>query len=168
MRRVSGGCGRRRRVCVAMVQKVLSRARVGVLVACGCAGAVTTAPRARCEHCRPSRQLFRRARARAGSRKRSISIDWTRWAHFAVVRVCVKLDCDALGQRNVKFVVFEFNFDRATEGMTPRSYLHSTWRYGRGGPCVACRVCGVCRAGRGSRAAFVVGCRKGRPAGLAG
>ena len=33
---------------------------------------------------------------------------WTRWLHFAVVRVCVKLDCDALGQRNVKFVVFVF------------------------------------------------------------
>ena len=82
-RRVSGNCvaratsrPREGALWVAMVQKVLSRARVGVLVACGCAGAVMTAPRARCEHCRPCRQLFRRrARARAAAKARFRLLD---------------------------------------------------------------------------------------------
>ena len=47
--------------------------------------------------------------ARARGQPQTLDFDcWTRWAHFAVVRVCVKLGCDALGQRNVKFVVFVF------------------------------------------------------------
>ena len=88
---------------------------------------------------------------------------WTRWLHFAVVRVCVKLDCDALGQRKVKFVVLRTA--EQPEGVTLRSYLHSIWRYGRGG---LLRVSQGCRAApgtseRGSRCAFVVGCRKRLP-----
>ena len=44
--------------------------------------------------------------ARARGQPQTLDFDcWTRWAHFAVVRVCGKLDCDALGQRKVKFVV---------------------------------------------------------------
>ena len=39
--------------------------------------------------------------ARARGQPQTLDFDcWTRWAHFAVVRVCGKLDCDALGQRN--------------------------------------------------------------------
>ena len=150
---------------VAMVQKVLSRARVGVLVACGCAGAVTTAPRARCEHCRPSRQLFRRrARARAAANARF-------WLLDAVAALCsrtgvreTRLRCFGAAQCQVRRPSV-YTSTEQPEGMTPRSYLHSTWRYGRGG---LLRVSQGCRAApgtseRGSRCAFVVGCRKRLP-----
>ena len=51
------------------------------------------------------------------------------------------------------------------EGMTPRSYLHSTWRWGGGG---LLRGSQGCRAApgtseRGARCAFVLGCRKRLP-----
>ena len=154
-----------RRVGVAMVQKLLSRARVGVLVACGCAGAVTTAPRARCEHCRPSRQLFRRrARARAAANARFRLLD-------AAGALCsgtgvreTRLRCFGAAQCQVRRLCF-YTSTEQPEGMTPRSYLHSTWRYGRGG---LLRVSQGCRAApgtseRGSRCAFVVGCRKRLP-----
>ena len=149
----------------AMVQKVLSRARVGVLVACGCAGAVTTAPRARCEHCRPSRQLFRRrARARAAANARFRLLD-------AAGALCsgtgvreTRLRCFGAAQCQVRRLCF-YTSTEQPEGMTPRSYLHSTWRYGRGG---LLRGSQGCRAApgtseRGSRCAFVVGCRKRLP-----
>ena len=154
-----------RRVGVAMVQKLLSRARVGVLVACGCAGAVTTAPRARCEHCRPSRQLFRRrARARAAANARFRLLD-------AAGALCsgtgvreTRLRCFGAAQCQVRRLCF-YTSTEQPEGMTPRSYLHSTWRYGRGG---LLRVSQGCRAApgtseRGSRCAFAVGCRKRLP-----
>ena len=150
---------------VAMVQKVLSRARVGVLVACGCAGAVTTAPRARCEHCRPSRQLFRRrARARAAANARFRLLD-------AAGALCsgtgvreTRLRCFGAAQCQVRRLCV-YTSTEQQEGMTPLSYLHSTWRWGGGG---LLRGSQGCRAApgtseRGSRCAFVVGCRKRLP-----
>ena len=54
--------------------------------------------------------------ARARGQPQTLDFDcWTRWAHFAVVRVCVKLDCDALGQRNVKFVVCVFTLRQSNQ-----------------------------------------------------
>ena len=133
--------------------------------ACGCAGAVTTAPRARCEHCRPCRQLFRRrARARAAANARFRLLD-------AAGALCsgtgvreTRLRCFGAAQCQVRRLCF-YTSTEQPEGMTPRSYLHSTWRYGRGG---LLRVSQGCRAApgtseRGSRCAFVVGCRKRLP-----
>ena len=159
-RRVSGNCvaratsrPREGALWVAMVQKVLSRARVGVLVACGCAGAVTTAPRARCEHCRPSRQLFRRrARARAAANARFCLLD-------AVGALCsrtrvrgTRLRCFGAAQCQVRRPSV-YTSTEQPEGMTPRSYLHSTWRWGGGGLLRVSQGCVVCveTSERGSR-----------------
>ena len=58
--------------------------------------------------------LLRAARARG--QPQTLDFDcWTRWAHFAVVRVCGKLDCDALGQRNVKFVGLVFTLRQSNQ-----------------------------------------------------
>ena len=160
--------GRRPRegaLCCRMVQCVLSRARVGVPVACGCAGAVTTAPRARCERWRPSRQLFRRrARARAAANARF-------WLLDAVAALCsrtgvreTRLRCFGAAQCQVRRLN-SYTSTEQQEGMTPLSYLHSTWRWRGGGPLRGSQGCVVCvgTSGRGSRCAFVVGCRKRLP-----
>ena len=151
--RAVAGATAGRRVGVAMVQKVLSRARVGVLVACGCAGAVTTAPRARCEHCRPCRQLFRRrARARAAANARFRLLD-------AAGALCSgtgvrepRLRCFGAAQCQVRRLCF-YTSTEQPEGMTPRSYLHSTWRYGREGLLRGSQGCRAApgTSGRGSR-----------------
>ena len=150
---------------VAMVQKVLSRARVGVLVACGCAGAVTTAPRARCEHCRPCRQLFRRrARARAAANARFRLLD-------AAGALCsgtgvreTRLRCFGAAQCQVRRLCV-YTSTEQQEGMTPLSYLHSTWRWRGGGPLRGSQGCVVCvgTSGRGSRRLLRWGCRKRLP-----
>ena len=170
--RVSGNCvsrspsrPREGALWVAMVQKVLSRARVGVLVACGCAGAVTTAPRARCERCHPSRQLFRRrARARAAANARFRLPD-------AVGALCsrtrvrgTRLRCFGAAQCQVRRLSV-YTSTEQQEGMTPLSYLHSTWRWRGGGPLRGSQGCVVCvgTSGRGSRRLLRWGCRERLP-----
>ena len=55
------------------------------------------------------------ARARGQPQTRDFG-SWTRWAHFAVVLLYVKLGCDAVGQRNSSSSSSYKQFDRATGG----------------------------------------------------
>ena len=160
--------GRRPRegaLCCKMVQCVLSWARGGVLVACGCAGVFRKAQQRGCEGRRPAIPfLRRRARARAAPNARFRCTD-------AAGALCGRtaigetpLRCGGAAQ--FKFVVSTLCAStEQPEGMTLWSYLRSRWRYGRWGVWGVAEGCVVCvgTSERGSRCAFVVGCRRRLP-----
>ena len=110
-------------------------------------------------------QLFRRrARARAAANARF-------WLLDAVAALCsrtrvreTRLRCVGAAQCQVRRLSV-YTSTEQPEGMTPRSYLHSTWRWGGGGLLRVSQGCVVCveTSERGSRCAFVVGCRKRLP-----
>ena len=136
----------------------------------GCAVMGNDAPPHNCEGRRPALPfLRRRARARAAPSARFRFMDAV-GARCGRTPICeTRLRCGGAAQ--FKFVVSTLCAStEQPEGMTLWSYLRSRWRYGRWGVWGAAEGCVVCveTSGRGSRCAFVVGCRKGCPAGVAG